>query len=185
MNTNLKFTLSLISILGCSLLSYGQKYMTQNATIEFFSETPIENIESINQQVSSVIDTESGQMVFSLLMKAFVFEKALMQEHFNEKYVESEKFPKATFKGEIIDFDPSSLGEEKTEVEVKGKLTIHGVTNEITAPGTLQMVDGKLLAKSTFNVKVADYDIKIPSTVEENIAKTIEIKIDGEYDKIE
>jgi hypothetical protein len=161
-----------------------QKYMTQNGTIQFFSETPVENIEAINKQVSSVIDMENGNLAFSLLMKAFTFEKALMQEHFNEKYVESEKFPKSTFKGKIKDFDKAKFTEGKHEVVVVGQLTIHGVTNEVEAPGTLEVKGDQLMVKSAFNVEVADYDIKIPSTVRENIAKTIEIEVEAEYDKI-
>ncbi len=165
---------------------YAQKYMTQTGTIQFFSETPVENIEAINNQVSSVIDLESGQIVFSLLMKAFTFEKALMQEHFNEKYVESEKFPKATFKGTIDDHDELQLTSEPQEVEVQGELTIHGVTQNIETKASL-MKDktGKIVGKTTFEVKVADYDIKVPSTVRENIAETIEIKVNAEYEKLD
>lgn len=169
-------------LLGISL--HAQKYMTQNGTIQFFSETPVENIEAINKQVSSVIDMESGNLAFSLLMKAFTFEKALMQEHFNEKYVESEKFPKSTFKGSIKDFDKSKFTEGKHDVTVSGKLTIHGVTQEIEAPGTIEVKGDQLIVNAIFTVEVADYEIKVPSTVRENIAKTIEIKVNAEYDAI-
>lgn len=180
LKTNLLIVLSL-----CSFALSAQKYMTQNGTINFYSSTPVEDIEAVNKQVSSVVDLESGNMAFSLLMKAFVFEKALMQEHFNEKYVESEKYPKATFKGSIQNMDQVNLDNGKAEVSVKGQLTMHGVTNDIEADGSLEMKEGKLVLHSTFKVAVADYKIKIPSAVEENIAKTIEVKVDGEYEKVQ
>lgn len=181
---SLKLFSSFVLLIALGFNLQAQKYMTQNGNIQFFSETPVENIDAINNQVSSVIDMESGNLAFSLLMKAFTFEKALMQEHFNEKYVESEKFPKSTFKGSIKDFDKSKFTEGKHEVTVVGKLTIHGVTQEIEAPGTIEVKGDKLIVNSTFTVEVADYDIKIPSTVRDNIAKTIEIKVDAEYEAI-
>ncbi|MAY84119.1 MAG: polyisoprenoid-binding protein [Flavobacteriales bacterium] len=181
MNTIKKLSLALIGGLFC-LNANAQKYMTQNGTIQFFSETPVENIEAVNNQVSSVIDMETGNLVFKLLMKAFTFEKALMQEHFNEKYVESEKFPRSTFKGQIKDFDKSKYTEGKHEVIVVGELTIHGVTQKVEAPGTIEIKGDQLIVNSTFTVEVADYEIKIPSTVSDNIAKTIEIQVEAEYD---
>lgn len=162
-----------------------QKYMTQSGTIKFFSEAPLENIESVNNQVSSIINMENGEVVFTLLMKAFNFEKALMQEHFNEKYVESEKFPKATFKGKIKDFNSVDLGSGKQTVEVVGQLTIHGVTNDVQAQATIDRnSENQISASSTFNIDVADYDIKIPAAVKDNIAKSIEITVNMEYDQI-
>ena len=171
-------------ILLC-LNTQAQKYMTQNGTVSFFSKTPIEDIEAVNNQASSVVDLENGNMAFSLLMKAFTFEKALMQEHFNENYVETEKYPKATFKGQIQDIGNVKLSDEPTEVRVKGQLSLHGETKEIETKGTIQQKGDQIILKSTFNVAVADYKIKIPSAVEENIAKTIEVKVNGTYDKIQ
>ncbi|MEQ8908531.1 MAG: YceI family protein [Vicingaceae bacterium] len=174
-------------ILGLFCLSsaiFAQKYMTQSATLKFFSETPVENIEAVNNQVATVINADNGEIVYSLLIKAFVFEKALMQEHFNEKYMESETYPKSTFKGKIEDFNIDDLSEEAKEYKVKGELTIHGVTKEIETIAKLSKVEGKVKALSNFSVEVADYDIKIPSTVRDNIAKTIAIKIDAEYEKM-
>jgi len=165
-----------------SQLSIGQRYITQNGNIQFFSETPVENIEAVNNQVSSVIDLANGNMAFSLLMKAFTFEKALMQEHFNEKYVESEKFPKSTFKGQILNFDKESLGEGLQQVKVSGELTIHGETQEIEAPGTMELKGEKLLVNSTFTIPLADYKVKIPAAVDDKIAETIEIQVKCEYE---
>lgn len=175
----------LMSMLAISSYTQAQKYMTQNGTVSFFSKTPLEDIEAVNNQVSSVVDLESGNMAFSLLMKAFTFEKALMQEHFNEKYIESEKYPKATFKGQIQNLDKLSLNEEPSEVMVKGQLSLHGETKEIETKGTIHQKGGQIILKSTFQVAVADYNIKIPSAVEENIAKTIEVKVNGTYEELQ
>ena len=169
---------------GLNLL--GQKYFTQNGTISFFSEATLENIESTNDQVSSVIDLDNGNMAFSLLMKAFVFEKALMQTHFNEKYIESEIYPKSTFKGEIKNLESLQITEEPQEFTVVGKLTIHGVTKEISTKATIHFDKmKKLLASSEFEILLSDYNIKIPSSVKENISNEISIKIQMEYEEMD
>lgn len=174
------------AFLAIGLSLFGQKYLTRTGTIKFFSETDIENIEAINNQVSSVLNSENGEMAFTLLMKAFSFEKALMQEHFNEKYVESEKFPKAKFKGSIVDYSAKSITETPTEFTVKGSLTIHGVTNEIEVKETLHKTsDNRIVGKSTFTIKPEDYDIEIPSAVRENISKTIEINVKVDYEAMD
>lgn len=161
-----------------------QKFMTQTGTIKFFSKTPMENIDAVNNQVSSILNAENGEVVFSMLMKGFVFEKALMQEHFNEKYVESDKFPKSTFKGSVKNFSTLNLSNKPTEVTVAGKLTIHGVTKDIETKGTLTKVSDKsITAASTFSVLLDDYEIKVPSAVRDNISKSIDVTINLSYDK--
>ncbi|KAA3651743.1 MAG: YceI family protein [Bacteroidetes bacterium] len=176
----------LAGILIGTVNAFGQKYLTQNGTINFYSETPLENIESVNNQVSSVLDTENGNIVFSLLIKAFSFEKALMQEHFNEKYLESEKYPKSTFKGSILDYSTYELSNEPTKVKIKGQLTIHGVTKEIEVNGSLTKTsDSKIKGESEFLVLLDDYNIKVPSAVSGNIAKEIKIKAIMNYEKFE
>ena len=177
--------LILLLFLLVAQFTFAQRYITQNGKIEFFSETPVENIEAVNNQVSSVIDLANGNMAFSLLMKAFTFEKALMQEHFNEKYVESEKYPKSTFKGQVIDFDKSTLQSGKQDVKVKGQLTIHGITQQVEAPGSMELKGGKLMVNSTFNILLADYKVKIPSPVSDKIAETIEIQVNCEYESMD
>ncbi|RYM35789.1 YceI family protein [Brumimicrobium glaciale] len=178
---------TLITALLCfSFGIFGQKHITRTGTIQFFSETDIENIEAINNQVSSVIDAENGEIAFSLLMKAFTFEKALMQEHFNEKYVESEKFPKAKFKGKIINFSSAELSENPKEYTIKGSLTIHGVTKEIEEKISLSKTNSNhIIGTSTFIAIPEDYEIKIPSIVRGNISKTIEIKVKMDYEKMD
>lgn len=165
---------------------FGQKYLTQSGTIKFFSHSPLEDIEAYNNQVSGVINMDNGEMAFTLLMKAFTFEKALMQEHFNEKYVESDKFPKASFKGKIVDFDKVKLADTPTKVTTTGTLTIHGVSREITTEGTLAKGKGNTIkGSSEFTIELDNYDIEIPSTVKDNISNTIKITVNMEYEKLD
>jgi hypothetical protein len=172
-------------IILASQLIHAQKYMTQNGIITFYSKTPMEDIEAVNNQVSSVFDGDNGGIAASLLMKAFTFEKALMQEHFNEKYIESDKFPKSTFKGSIENFDKLKLSSSATNITVKGQLTIHGVTKEIVASGTMSKVDENTLkAQFTFSILLSDYQVKIPSTVKDNISESIKITTNFTYKKV-
>lgn len=175
----------LISILFLSLQAWSQKYVTKNGTIRFFSESPAENIEAINQQVNSAYDAANGNFVFKVLIKSFVFEKALMQEHFNENYLESDKFPNATFAGKVTDFDKLDLSKDGVyDVMTEGKLTIHGVTKDVKQSGSFKVEGGKIHTNSKFMVKVADYDIKIPKTVVDNIAEEIEVTVDATLEKL-
>lgn len=177
---------ALVLIFMCTItFTYAQKYLTRTGSIRFFSEAPLENIEAYNNQVSGVVDLETGGMAFTLLLKAFTFEKVLMQEHFNEKYVESHLYPKATFKGNIKDFDSIQLGSEQVVVTVLGKLTIHGVTKELSVPAALMKdVNGNIEGKSVFNIDLQDYEIKVPSAVRKNIADNIEIKVNMLYEEM-
>ena len=172
------FALFTTCILGLSL-SYGQLYSTSNGEITFYSHAPLEDIEATNKQVSCAIDLSKGQMAFSMLMNAFQFEKALMQEHFNERYVESHNYPKATFAGSIEDIDKIDLSKAGSyNVTVSGKLSIHGVTQTVSSKGTLKIGDDKTLtANSTFTINLEDYKVKIPTMYIDNISESIEIKV--------
>ncbi len=161
------------------LAGFSQKYITKNGYIKFYSETPIETIEAHNRQVNSALDSESGDFVFKVLMRSFEFEKALMQEHFNENYVESEKFPNATFKGKVTNLDQIDFGTSgEYRAIVEGILTIHGVDREVKESGTFTVTDGAVKGNCKFIVKPADHDIKIPKTVVNNIAEEIEVTVE-------
>jgi polyisoprenoid-binding protein YceI len=162
-----------------------QKYMTKTGKIRFYSEAPLEKIEAVNNQVNAAFDPGTGDLVFKVLIKSFIFEKALMQEHFNENYMESAKFPNATFMGKVTNiqkFDPSKS--IAFEAEIEGKLTIHGVTRDVQTKGTLTPADGKINGHAVFSVAVKDYDIKIPTAVVKNIAENIEITVDIVLEKL-
>lgn len=170
--------LGFISFLVISTLN-AQKFYTKNGKISFFSSASMENIEAHNRSVSTVVDAGTGDVQFSVLMKGFEFKKALMQEHFNQKYVESDKFPKSSFTGKIVNNGDIKYTANGTyNAQVKGKLTIHGVTREVDIPGTIIVTDGKLSIRSTFNVLVADYNISIPRIYKDNIAKSIRVSVD-------
>ncbi|MBA4197890.1 MAG: YceI family protein [Chitinophaga sp.] len=165
-----------------TLTASAQKmYQTRTGKIKFYSSTPVENIEAINTQVNSRI-TDNGQVAFILLIRGFVFKNALMQEHFNENYMDSEKYPKAGFTGMITDLktiDFTKDGIYKTTV--KGDLEIHGVKKNITAPATIEISGGKLSAKSVFKVTITDFGIK-GNYIGEKIAKEIELTVDCKYE---
>lgn len=162
-----------------------QKYITKTGKIRFFSDAPLEKVEAVNNQVNAVLDVASGDMVFKVLIKSFVFEKALMQEHFNENYMESDKFPTSTFTGKVTNISGMDFSKDaKYSAEVEGTLTIHGVSRPVKTQGTLESKSGKIEGKSVFTVNVKDYDIKIPSAVVKNIAETIEITVDVVLEKL-
>jgi len=156
-----------------------QKFMTKNGYIGFYSHTPIEDIKGDNNQVASILDVATGEIVFQVLMKSFKFEKALMEEHFNENYVESEKIPKSTFKGKIVnlsDINFSKPGGYKATVE--GELSIHGITKNISEPGEIEITADGLSARSKFIIVPEDYNIEIPGIMREHIAKEITVTVD-------
>ena len=177
-------TLLLIAVISLASLNatQAQTFLTKNGKISFFSKTSMENIEAVNNQAMSVLDTKSGSLQFSVQITGFLFKKALMQEHFNEDYMESGKYPRATFKGTITDISKVDFTKDGNyAVNVTGNLTLHNVTNKVTVPGTIAIAGGKINATSTFNVLVADYKIDIPKVVQNNISKSIEIKVDCNY----
>ncbi len=162
---------------------FAQKYFTRTGHIVFSSDAPMEKIEASNHKATSVLDVETGKMEFAVLIKAFQFEKALMQEHFNENYMESGKYPKALFKGGITDISKVDFSTDGTyPVKVSGDLTIHGETNKVETEGTIVIEDGKISATSSFDVAVADYKIDIPKVVRENIAKIVTINVSIDYE---
>src|SRR5204862_3743682 len=140
-----------------------------NGTISFYATAPIENISADNNQVMSTLDIQSGQLQFSVLIKAFHFKKSLMEEHFNDDYMESSKYPKATFKGNIQDPKPDLSKDGNYNVTVTGDMTIHGITKNVSSPGTITVKDRIATGKSTFKVTLADYKISIPKIVKDNI----------------
>ena len=135
---NLLLLLCATALLATS--SYGQKYFTKNGKINFdaTSASSPEKIEGVNRTVTCVVDTKTGNIQFAVLMKGFEFERALMEEHFNENYVESDKFPKAEFKGTIDNNDKVNYTKDGTyTVKVKGKLTMHGETKDVETEGKI------------------------------------------------
>ena len=155
-----------------------QKFITSDSYVKFFSSAPLEDIEAENKTARSVIDLSTGELAYSVVIKDFEFEKSLMQEHFNENYLESEKYPNSTLKAKIVDW---SGMKGKQEVTVKGELNIHGITNEVEIPGTIDYQDDKVLVEAKFPVQLKDYKVKIPKAVFYNIAEEVEVTVKFEY----
>ena len=167
-------------------VSFGQgKFYTKTGKISFISKAPLEEIEGKNKTVTAVVDSKTGAMQFAVQMKGFEFEKQLMQQHFNENYVESDKFPKAEFKGTISNNSAINYSKDGSyPAKVKGKLTIHGVTKDVETTGTLKINGGKIDANSTFNVLISDYNIKIPAVVKDKVSNTIKITVDCDLEPL-
>jgi YceI-like domain len=166
-------------LLVISASAFSQKYVSENSTVSFFSDAAIEDISGKNSKASSIFNLATGEIVFSIPIKDFQFEKALMKEHFNEKYMETEKFSKSTFQGKIIDFQPDMVGEQK--VRAQGKLTIHGETKNIDIAGTIEKQGSKLVMKSKFFVVLEDYKIMRPQLLWQNIAEQVEVTLEFTY----
>lgn len=161
------------------------KYITKSGKIDFFSVTPLEDIEAKNKSAVAVLDTKTGSLQFSVLIKGFEFENAEMQEHFNEHYIESDKFPKAEFKGQVMNHPTLNYKRNGIyPIQVKGLLTMHGVTREVQTTGTLKVEGNAIRANSTFTIRVADYGIKIPKLVQDKVAKTVKIAVDTKLDPL-
>jgi polyisoprenoid-binding protein YceI len=161
-----------------------QRFITKTGHIKFHSDSPLEKIEANNRQVKAIIDITTGDFIFTVLMKSFEFEKALMQEHFNENYVESDKFPNATFLGKVTNIKDVDVTKDGTyDATVEGKLTIHGVTRFVKEQGTFEVKSNKINGKAKFNLLLGDYGIKVPGAVTNNISKTIEITVEVALDK--
>ncbi len=159
-------------------------YMTKTGKVSFNSRAKSpEKVEADNNEVSSILNTQTGEMVFAILIKSFHFTSALMEEHFNENYLESSKFPKSTFKGKITNFSAVNfLKDGAYPVTVEGDLTMHGVVKKVSSTGSITVKGGKISAFSKFNVKLKDFNISIPSLVADKISEEIDINVDCKYE---
>ena len=174
---------SLFVLLHCTTTNAQDRLLTRNGSISFYSKTPLEDIKANTQTAVSVLDKKTGQIEFSVLVKSFTFEKALMQEHFNEDYLESDKFPKSTFKGHIEDLDKISFDKDgKYTVSVTGELTVHGQSRTLTTPVTFTILKGATLADAQFDIALSDYKVAIPSLVKDKISKMVKIAVRLSYE---
>lgn len=164
------------SLLACTSTAYSQTYTTRTGFIGFYSKTALEDIKAENNQVFAIIDAGKKNLALQLLVKGFIFQKELMQEHFNENYVESDKYPKATFNGSYTGDVP--VGRDGTyKVTVKGNLSLHNVTKAVEFPATIEVKNGHLIGLSDFKLKPEDFNITIPSLVRDKIDKEISVKV--------
>ena len=165
-------------------VTFAQKMITRSGEIKFEASMPaFEEISAKNNTVSCIFDTSTGEIAALALVKAFRFKVPLMEEHFNENYMESSKFPKATFKGKIVNFDASKITSKKTDFDLEGDLTIHGVSKKVKTKISFVQSGEKLISTCTFKVKPIDFNIKIPSIVKSKIAETVEVNLKFELEK--
>ena len=178
--TKLKQILFMKKLIGISLFfisfsSFSQLYIAKAGETGFFSETPLENIAAINKQVTAAIKVETGDVAVKMQMNQFQFPNKLMQEHFNENYMESTKFPIGTFSGKIqekIDFTKDGV----YDITAKGVFLIHGVKQDRTITGKLTVKGTTLTLVSNFDIKIADHNIDIPKIVFAKIAEVVKVK---------
>jgi len=174
--------LIILLLLGLVFSNVGaqNRFFTKDARINFNSSTPVEDIIAESNQATTLIDLVKNEIAFSVLTTSFKFRRALMEEHFNENYMESAKFPKAKFSGKIV----SSIdwtSEKSVIVDIKGVLTMHGVSNEILLKAHITPGKSKILASAEVKVAPESFGISIPSAVRDKIAKEVTIKIDAVY----
>ncbi|MEQ8302970.1 MAG: YceI family protein [Cyclobacteriaceae bacterium] len=174
--------LLLLTFVLASVWAEAQKFRSHSSNVTFFSEASVEDIAAKNIQGSSIFNAETGEVVFLIPINQFEFEKSLMQEHFNEKYLESDKYPKATFEGLINGYN-LSIGTSQP-ASAKGKLTIHGVTREVALKGTLLILGDRAKVNAKFTIRLEDYKIKIPKLLWSNIAEEVDVEVDFDYSKM-
>lgn len=175
----------LMIALLASLSVQAQKLITKEGVIEIFSETSLFTIEAKNQTVASILDPASGDVVASTLVRSFKFREALVEEHFNENYMESHRFPKSVFQGKITNNDEVDYNVDGTyKVNIEGDLTLHGVTKPLKTSGTISVRKGKISANTEFNVSLAAYSIKIESKYKNRIDDSIKLTVHFEYDSM-
>jgi polyisoprenoid-binding protein YceI len=148
----------------------------EKSSVVFYSHATIEDITAENKKSSAIFNASTGEIVFSIPISEFQFAKSLMQEHFNEKYMDTDKYPKSTFKGKVSGFDAAAAGTQNAKAT--GKLFIHGVERDVEIPGTIEKSGDKLLFKSKFIVKLEDYKVDRPQLLWQNIAEQVEVTID-------
>lgn len=171
-----------IVLLLSTQLAFGQKYFSKTGKISFYSEAPMEKIQAQNSSASTALDINSGNMEWAVLIRGFKFDKALMQEHFNENYMESTSYPKAKFKGKIDNLDTVNFAKDGSySITASGQLEIHGITKPITSRGIITVKNGTISAGSNFTILLEDYGIQIPKLVADNISKSVDITVDVSY----
>lgn len=167
-----------------TMIGVAQKYITKSGFTEFkASVEAFEPVEATNNSSTAVLNSETGEVAALMFIKAFKFDIALMEEHFNENYMDSNTYPKATFKGKISDFNIDNVTEKEKEFEIEGKLTIRGKEAPINTTATLKKKNDTIYVISTFSVKPGEFDIEIPSIVSSKISEKINISLNYELAK--
>jgi uncharacterized membrane protein len=179
-----RFLLALLLLVAIIKAEAQDIWMTRNGTLAFHAGTSVEDIDGISNEMASLLNVRTGDLAFQVPVKSFHFKRALMEDHFNENYMESNKFPKSTFNGKINDISKVNFTKDGTyPVMVDGELMIHGFTRKVSVPGSINITGGKISAAATFKVLISDYNINIPGVVTEKIAKEAMIEVKCSYEK--
>ena len=160
-------------------IAFGQsKYMTKSGSMSFEASQPsFEPIEATHSAVSALLNADTGELAVLALVRGFRFPLALMEEHFNENYIESHQYPKTSFKGSILNFDSNALSNQPRTVQLTGDLSMHGVTKPISVSATITQSDEQITLTSSFSVKTSDFGIKIPSLVRKQIDENVQVEV--------
>ncbi|WP_179009708.1 YceI family protein [Winogradskyella forsetii] len=170
-------------IIGLFLLLTGtiatsqNRYLTKTGELSFEASVPsFEEVAAKNESVTAILNTENGEFAALALVKAFRFKNALMEEHFNENYAESDTYPKALFKGDINGFELSNLSKTESKMTINGSLTFHGVTKtQNSIPVILKMEADHIMISGSFKVMVSDFEIEIPKVVKNKLSEEVAV----------
>ena len=172
------FRVACLAMFSTALLSgtaFAQMFATSGGNTQFSASTPLENIEAENKKSQVILNTANNEIAIRMNMREFSFPNKLMQEHFNENYIESEKYPTATFSGKV-DKAPDYTKNGDYDVSATGKFTVHGITKERTIKGKMKIDGGKITISSDFEVALVDHNIEVPKVVFVKIAQIIKVK---------
>lgn len=175
----------LIACITFSTQLFSQKYITKEGQIDIFSETSLFTIEATNNKVASILNAETGDVVVSTLVRSFKFHEALVEEHFNENYMESHKYPKSVFKGKITNWNDVDLNTDGTyTIQIEGEHSMHGETRTVNTKGTFTVKNGNVSAKTSFDVSLENYKILVEESYKDRIKDTIKLDIHFNYSKM-
>ena len=171
----------LITMLLVSFIIFSQeKMITKSGTIIFDASFPsFDEVKGTNSNVTFVLNPATGEIASLAIMKGFQFEIALMEEHFNENYMETDQYPKAIFRGQIEGFDASRLTEDFKDYIIKGKLELHGKTKDINANSKIRKMGSRITILSNFSVNTRDFDIPVPALIKYKLASEVNIKLNA------
>jgi polyisoprenoid-binding protein YceI len=180
-STSFLWSLALIPLTGSEMLGQApKKYMDRTGSANFVADGIIkDDVQAKTNTVTAALDVASGQVQVRIPVNSFVFRKALMQEHFNENYLESHQFPFANFKGQVANWDASLLQKSASQkIRFEGKLEIHGISKDVVESGTMEVNNGQIRMTTDLKVTVADFGIKVPALVRDKIAKEAAVHVE-------
>ncbi len=171
-------TLFLFLLICMKGVSQNAEYIERQGEVTFFSYTSVENIQAKNTQTLSLFNTKTQEIAVQILMRAFVFQKSLMHEHFNESYIESDLYPKATFEGKIENFNANELSQTKL---IKGIFTLRNISKPVALKAKISKIDDNFAIEGALDVFIDDYSINVPALLSPNISKKIEVTFNFKY----